>query len=276
MPPEGQGHLGAVAGGAQVDLYDARFEPLPLSFQTYSALTRRPPLALAVQAKKFTALDGASEQQGDLKSIVLHNMKYAPKRPTSAPRPPLAHAIAPFHRLQHVKSSFPLAVGAEISAVDNDCFSSTGKPFSFIALGNAESSQEKVLQEDDISLAYEFASKFPGYTAECAAFRARPSAICTAYPPPLAFAATSRRKAYMRSRPAASSSSRPSAHAILKPPSYTTALLTPSPLARSHPIVSAISENADKLQVRNFIQSLHANAISHSRVVLLRRWARSR
>ena len=77
-------------------------------------------------------------------------------------RAPLAYAIAPFHRLQHVKSSFPLAVGAEISAVDNDCFSATGKAFSFIALGNAESSTEKTLQEDDISLAYDFASKFPG------------------------------------------------------------------------------------------------------------------
>ena len=54
-------------------------------------------------------------------------------------------------KLQHVKSSFPLAVGAEISAVDNDCFSATGKAFSFIALGNAESSTEKTLQEDDVS-----------------------------------------------------------------------------------------------------------------------------
>jgi hypothetical protein len=45
---------------------------------------------------------------------------------------------------------------------DNDCFSATGKAFSFIALGNAESSTEKTLQEDDISLAYDFASKFPG------------------------------------------------------------------------------------------------------------------
>ena len=106
-------------------------------------LTHSPFSTLAVQAKKFVALDGASEQQGDLKSVVLHSMK-----------------------LQHVKSSFPLAVGAEISAVDNDCFSATGKAFSFIALGNAESSTEKTLQEDDISLAYDFASKFPGYTAE--------------------------------------------------------------------------------------------------------------
>ena len=44
------------------------------------------------QAKKFVTLDGASEAQGDLKSVVLHNMKYAPKRPTSAPIP-VAHAL---------------------------------------------------------------------------------------------------------------------------------------------------------------------------------------
>ena len=63
-----------------------------------------------------------------------------------------AHAIAPSHRLQHVKSSFPIAVGADISAVDSDTFSATGKAYSFIALADAESSAEKTLQEDDISL----------------------------------------------------------------------------------------------------------------------------
>lgn len=113
-------------------------------------------------------------------------------------------------KLQHVKSSFPIAVGADISAVDSDTFSATGKAFSFISLPNAESSTEKTLQEDDvspafrapaplrircplltppsllrsqISLAYEFASKFPGYTAESAAFRARPFAIRIAHVP---------------------------------------------------------------------------------------------
>ena len=63
-------------------------------------------------------------------------------------------------RVTHVKSSFPLAVGTEISACDNDCYSSTGKSFSFISLPNSESSVEKTIQEDDISLAYEFANKF--------------------------------------------------------------------------------------------------------------------
>ena len=93
-------------------------------------------------------------------------------------------------KLQHVKSSFPLAVGAEISAVDNDCFSSTGKPFSFIALANAESSSEKTLQEDDISLAYEFAQKFPGYTAEYAKHFASPCLPPPALTLPFAFTAT--------------------------------------------------------------------------------------
>ena len=55
-------------------------------------------------------------------------------------------------KVTHVKSSFPLAVGTEISACDNDCYSSTGKSFSFISLPNSESSVEKTIQEDDISL----------------------------------------------------------------------------------------------------------------------------
>ena len=55
-------------------------------------------------------------------------------------------------KLQHVKSSFPIAVGADIAACDNDTYSSTGQSYSFIALPNAESSTEKTLQEDDISL----------------------------------------------------------------------------------------------------------------------------
>ena len=47
------------------------------------------------QAKKFVALDGASEQHGDLKSVVLHNMKYAPQLPALSPHAPLAHTVAP-------------------------------------------------------------------------------------------------------------------------------------------------------------------------------------
>ena len=48
------------------------------------------------QQKRFTALDGTSEAMGDLKSVVLHDM-----------------------RVTHVKSSFPMSLGAKISAVDD-------------------------------------------------------------------------------------------------------------------------------------------------------------
>ena len=104
-------------------------------------------------------------------------------------------------KLQHVKSSFPIAVGADIAACDNDTYSSTGQSYSFIALPNAESTTEKTLQEDDvspafraprircplltplsllrsqISLAYEFASKFPGVS--CAIDAYAPSPLLT-------------------------------------------------------------------------------------------------
>jgi len=65
-------------------------------------------------------------------------------------------------RVTHVKSSFPLAVGTTVTGVDDCTYSSTGQPYSMITLPNAESSMERTLQEDDISLAYDFASKFPG------------------------------------------------------------------------------------------------------------------
>ena len=122
---------------------------------------------LAVQAKKFTSLEGTQEAQGDLKVhtalVSPHHTRTSSHLVSSCCQSVVLHSL----KLQHVKSSFPLAVGAEISAVDNDCFSATGKPYSFIALADAESSNERTLQEDDISLAYEFASKFPARSAFC-------------------------------------------------------------------------------------------------------------
>ena len=91
------------------------------------------------QQKRFTSLDGAAENMGDLKSVVLHNM-----------------------RITHVKSTFPMALGAKISGVDDCTYSSTGEAFSAIVLPKTESSRVKELQADDVSLAYEFAKKFPG------------------------------------------------------------------------------------------------------------------
>lgn len=95
------------------------------------------------QQKKFTSLEGAAEPQGDLKSVVMHSMK-----------------------VMHVSSTFPVSLGARISGVDDCTYSSTGESFSTILLPESESIRERELQADDVSLAYEFSRKFPGYTAE--------------------------------------------------------------------------------------------------------------
>merc|ERR1712118_65553 len=69
-------------------------------------------------------------------------------------------------KVLHVKSTFPVSLGARITGVDDRTYSSTGESFSMICLPNSESHKEKSLQADDVSLAYEFAKKFPGYTSE--------------------------------------------------------------------------------------------------------------
>jgi hypothetical protein len=55
----------------------------------------------------------------------------------------------------HVKSTFPCALGARITGVDDKTYSSTGEAFSTILLPHAESTSAKKLQADDVSLAYE-------------------------------------------------------------------------------------------------------------------------
>jgi len=133
-----------------------------------------------LQARKYTSLDGSAEQQGDLKSIVLHNLE-----------------------VSHVKSTFPVSLGARITGVDDKTYSSTGESFSAILLPNSESNATKKLQADDVSLAYEFSKKFPGYTSENLADKGVHE--------------VSQRRFVL--------------------------------VAADHPIVSAISENADKLQM---------------------------
>jgi hypothetical protein len=53
-----------------------------------------------------------------------------------------------------------LALGAKITGVDDTTFSSTGESFSMIVLPHSNSANERTLQSDDVSLAYEFAKKF--------------------------------------------------------------------------------------------------------------------
>jgi len=132
------------------------------------------------QQKKFTSLDGAADAQGDLKSVVLHDLK-----------------------VQHVSSSFPVSIGARITGVDETTFSSSGDSFSMIVLPNSNSSNERTLQSDDVSLAYEFAKKFPGYTSDNLAEKGVHEVAARRF--------------------------------VL--------------VAADHPLVSAISENADKLQM---------------------------
>ena len=63
------------------------------------------------QQKRFTALDGTSEAMGDLKSIVLHDMK-----------------------VTHVKSSFPMSLGAKITAVGTHSYCITLRTIALLIL----------------------------------------------------------------------------------------------------------------------------------------------
>jgi hypothetical protein len=85
--------------------------------------------------KKFTDLQGNSAAQGDLKSVVLHNMTMASQ-----------------------KSTFPIALGVRITGVDDATFSQTGEAFSTITLPMADTHALRILQQDDTALAYEFVS----------------------------------------------------------------------------------------------------------------------
>ena len=107
----------------------------------------------------------------------------------SAPRPSSYTSRLPTVRAPPARPS----AGAHITGVDNITYSSTGEAFSTIGASRAnrsrtpnpllhtppltrpypcavlpkcESTREKSLQSDDVSLAYEFAKKFPGYTSQ--------------------------------------------------------------------------------------------------------------
>lgn len=133
-----------------------------------------------LQQRKFTSLSGEGEAQGDLQSVVLHDLTAT-----------------------QVSSTFPIALGAKITGVDNITYASTGEPYSMVILPKCTNTQPKVLQKDDVSVAYSFAKKFPGYTAQNISTKG-------------VHEVTQRRFVLV---------------------------------AADHPIVTAISENADKLQM---------------------------
>tara|TARA_B110001452_G_scaffold252205_1_gene241895 strand:+ start:177 stop:968 length:792 start_codon:yes stop_codon:yes gene_type:complete len=127
-----------------------------------------------LQSKKYTSLDGSAEQQGDLKVHSIFKLRQSHththfQTPRSlTPRLLFAPQSIVLHNLEvsHVKSTFPVSLGARITGVDDKTYSSTGESFSAILLPNSESNATKRLQADDVSLAYEFSKKFPGYTSE--------------------------------------------------------------------------------------------------------------
>ena len=86
-------------------------------------------------------------------------------------------ALAPF---SHGAS---LVLTPPVRSQTTQHFRQPGEAFSTILLPNSESTAEKKLQADDVSLAYEFSKKFPGYTAECAWRSAALPATSRAHPP---------------------------------------------------------------------------------------------
>ena len=74
-------------------------------FQTLSTLCS----AVDLDADTPVPRQGATEDSGDLKAVVLHNLE-----------------------IKHSKSTFPVSLGARVTAVDDQTFSATGEAFSSV------------------------------------------------------------------------------------------------------------------------------------------------
>jgi hypothetical protein len=99
--------------------------------------SRRPThLAVSPRAKKFTDLSGTAEMSGDLKSIVLHNLT-----------------------MTSVSSDFDVPIGMRVSGVDSSTYSLTGAAYSTVVPPQTSTNAARVLQADEVALAYEFAKK---------------------------------------------------------------------------------------------------------------------
>lgn len=93
--------------------------------------------------RKFTNLSGKSEACGDLRSVVLHSVEAT-----------------------SVRSTFPISLGAQITGVDEKYYSSIGQAYSMIVLPSSHNTTPVRLQEDDVSVAYDFSARYPGFTAD--------------------------------------------------------------------------------------------------------------
>jgi len=173
--------------------------------------------------RKFLDLGGSAENQGDLRSVVLHKMTLGAQ-----------------------KSTFPIALGVRMTAVDDKAFSQTGESYSMITMPNADSHTGRVLQEDNTELAYEFARKFRTFQATRIAARHALLSQCTL---------SLQRATPRRTLTPRASTRCVSALTTGSTESCSRALARSQVAARrfclvaaDHPLVSAISENAEKLQ----------------------------
>lgn len=102
----------------------------------------RQALEAVFRQAQFTDLSGSQTMNGDLSSAVVHSITCT-----------------------KVSSSFPLAVGAKITGVDSQAFSMRGDAYSTIIHPNETSTNPVTLKEDDVSVATDFMTQYPGYTA---------------------------------------------------------------------------------------------------------------
>ena len=81
------------------------------------------------QHRQFVSLQGRAEMQGNLKQIVMHSVT-----------------------ANSVKSSFPIAIGARISGVDENTFSASGASYSMVIPPEQHSNMSTTLQKDDVTI----------------------------------------------------------------------------------------------------------------------------
>lgn len=129
----------------------SRFFPEPLpAHPSCTQVADGPPLRVRRQ-KRFTNLEGAAEPMGDLK--VRLPPRHCHTHHTLSVHPVLVQSVV-LHDMKatHIKSTFPCSLGARVTGVDDKTYSSTGEAFSAIVLPMAESTRDKALQSDDVSL----------------------------------------------------------------------------------------------------------------------------
>ena len=90
-------------------------------------------MRVAVQQRKFTSLDGATEASGDLKvrACCLSPGPTQPPHPRPS-RPAPQSVVLHNMELKHSKSTFPMSLGARITCVDDKTYASTGEAYSTV------------------------------------------------------------------------------------------------------------------------------------------------